>query len=73
MAKPTRTLSSIIKEASDKTPATTIAHQNPTEPLHTERRRQIRGLLLLAFVIFVFSIFRAGIHNIFHAGWWRLW
>jgi hypothetical protein len=39
----------------------------------TERRRQIRGLLLVAIAILVFSILRAGPHNIFTPGWWRLW
>jgi hypothetical protein len=38
-----------------------------------ERRRQIRGLLLLALVVLVFSLYRAGLHNVFTAGWWRLW
>jgi len=38
-----------------------------------ERRRQVRGLLLLAIAILIFSIFRAGTHNIFTPGWWRLW
>jgi hypothetical protein len=39
----------------------------------TERRRQIRGLLLLAALVILFSIFRAGVHNVFTHGWWRLW
>jgi hypothetical protein len=39
----------------------------------TERRRQVRGLLLLALAILVFSLLRAGTHNIFTPGWWRLW
>ncbi len=38
-----------------------------------ERRRQARGLLLIALVILVLSIFRAGIHRVFTQGWWRLW
>ncbi len=38
-----------------------------------ERRRQIRGLLLLALAILLFSLLRAGIHNVFTPGWWRLW
>jgi len=39
----------------------------------TERRRQVRGLLLLAIVILIFSLLRAGTHTIFTPGWWRLW
>jgi len=39
----------------------------------TERRRQVRGLFLLAIVILIFSLFRAGLHNVFTTGWWRLW
>jgi hypothetical protein len=38
-----------------------------------ERRRQIRGLLLLALAAIIFAIFRGGIHNVFTRGWWRLW
>jgi hypothetical protein len=42
-------------------------------PTNLERRRQIRGLLLLALAAHVFAILRAGIHNVFTVGWWRLW
>jgi hypothetical protein len=38
-----------------------------------ERRRQVRGLLLLALVILTLSITRAGMGNVFPHGWWRLW
>jgi hypothetical protein len=40
---------------------------------HAERRRQIRGLLLLAAVILIFSLLRSGLHHVFTPGWWRLW
>jgi hypothetical protein len=33
----------------------------------------VRGLLLLAFAVLIFSLLRAGIHTIFTPGWWRLW
>jgi hypothetical protein len=42
-------------------------------PSNLERRRQVRGLLLLAFAAIVFAILRAGVHNVFSVGWWRLW
>ncbi len=45
----------------------------PTIPEHQERRRHIRGLLILALAAIVFAILRAGIHNVFTPGWWRLW
>ncbi|MGH9595194.1 MAG: hypothetical protein ACRD3K_00205 [Edaphobacter sp.] len=38
-----------------------------------ERRRQIRGLLLLGLAILILSSLRAGMHTIFTPGWWRLW
>ena len=38
-----------------------------------ERRRQVRGLLLIAVVILILSILRAGVHRVFTQGWWRLW
>jgi hypothetical protein len=38
-----------------------------------ERRRQVRGLLVLAAIAIVFSILRAGVHRVFTVGWWRLW
>lgn len=44
-----------------------------SERLRQERRRQIRGLLLLAFAVLLFSILRAGVGHVFPAGWWRLW
>jgi hypothetical protein len=42
-------------------------------PEQIERRRQIRGLLLLALAAIVFAILRAGVYRVFTAGWWRLW
>jgi hypothetical protein len=41
--------------------------------LRQERKRQVRGLMLLAFAVLLFSILRAGLGNVFTAGWWRLW
>jgi hypothetical protein len=38
-----------------------------------ERIRQIRGLMILALAVLLFSIWRAGFHNVFTPGWWRLW
>ncbi len=38
-----------------------------------ERRRQLRGLLILAFIVIAFSIARAGTGNVFPHGWWRVW
>jgi hypothetical protein len=38
-----------------------------------ERSRQIRGLLLIAGALLIFIVLRAGLHNIFTPGWWRLW
>jgi hypothetical protein len=44
-----------------------------TTPTHLERRRQVRGLLLLAAAAIAFAILRAGLHRVFTVGWWRLW
>jgi len=41
--------------------------------LRQERRRQLRGLLLLVVAVLVFSIVRAGVGRVFPVGWWRLW
>jgi hypothetical protein len=40
-----------------------------------ERRRQLRGLILLAAAVLGFSLIRAELHGqrLFPAGWWRLW
>jgi hypothetical protein len=38
-----------------------------------ERRRQLRSLLLIALAVLLFSLYRAGLHNVFTPGWWRLW
>jgi hypothetical protein len=38
-----------------------------------ERRGMVRGLLLLAMVVLLLSIGRAGLERVFMHGWWRLW
>jgi hypothetical protein len=43
------------------------------DSLAQERRRQVRGLMLLAFAVLLFSILRAGVGRVFTHGWWRLW
>ncbi len=47
--------------------------QQPLPPEQLERRRQVRGLLLLAVAALVFAVLRAGVHRVFTVGWWRLW
>jgi len=44
-----------------------------TPPEQLERRRQVRGLLLLAVAAILFAILRAGTRNVFTRDWWRLW
>jgi hypothetical protein len=44
-----------------------------TTPRQIERRRQVRGLLVLAIAVLLFSLLRGGLHTIFTPGWWRLW
>jgi hypothetical protein len=36
-----------------------------------QRRSLLRGLLWLLLAVVVFSIARAGLHNVFVHGWWR--
>jgi hypothetical protein len=36
-----------------------------------QRRSLLRGLLWLLVAVMVFSIARAGLHNVFVHGWWR--
>ncbi len=55
-----------------------LNHRDLPKPQRTaseiqERRRQVRGLLLIALVILILSILRAGVHRVFTQGWWRLW
>ncbi len=38
-----------------------------------ERRSLVRGLLLLAAIVLVLSIARAGLDRVFVPGWWRQW
>jgi hypothetical protein len=38
-----------------------------------ERRGMMRGLLLLALVVLLLSIGRAGLERVFVHGWWRHW
>ena len=35
----------------------------------SERRRQVRGLVVLAVAVLVFSLLRAGVHRVFGVGW----
>ncbi|HEY0162633.1 MAG TPA: hypothetical protein VGB69_08165 [Edaphobacter sp.] len=51
----------------------TPTKRDHTKALEHERRRQLRGLMLLAFAVLAFCILRAGISHVFLAGWWRLW
>jgi hypothetical protein len=58
------------------TPVPTASQELADEHIlrrQAERTRQIRGLLLLAAVVLVFILLRAGPHNVFPSGWWRLW
>jgi hypothetical protein len=57
-------------------PASQPKQSTPVEHLERkqiERRRQIRGLLLLAASVLIFSLLRAGLHAVFTPGWWKLW
>jgi hypothetical protein len=38
-----------------------------------ERRSLVRGLLLLAAILLVLSVARAGLERVFVPGWWRQW
>ncbi len=38
-----------------------------------ERCRQVRGLIILALIVLVLSMARAGVDRVFPAAWWRLW
>jgi hypothetical protein len=41
--------------------------------LTIQRRRQVAGLLLIALMILLASLWRAGLLTVFPRGWWRLW
>lgn len=43
------------------------------EALRQERKRQLRGLMLLAFGVLLVSLLRFGVSRVFTPGWWRLW
>jgi len=54
-----------------------VPHSSSTNSAEAaERRRHIRGLLLLALAAIAFAILRAaahgGLHRVFPHGWWRL-
>jgi hypothetical protein len=52
-------------------PAQTTERRQATR--QAERRRQIRGLLMLALVVLLLSMMRRGFHTVFAPNWWRLW
>jgi len=60
-------------ENSQPVPRANQTRKESPPPEHIERRRQVRGLLLLAAAAILFALLRAGIHNVFTRGWWRLW
>ena len=41
--------------------------------LAAERHLQLGAALLLGFLLLVAVVLRAGIHEVFPPGWWRLW
>ncbi len=47
-----------------------MAGTHARDPL---RRRQAAGLLILLSIVVALSIFRAGLSQIFPAGWWHIW
>jgi hypothetical protein len=51
----------------------TSTGKDRTKTLQQERRRQVRGSLLLAGAALLFAILHAGVHRVFGPGWWRLW
>jgi len=42
------------------------------EAFARERRRQLRGLLVLGFLALLWILCRADLAAIFHPGWWRI-
>jgi len=47
--------------------------QDEPTPENIQRKRQIIGLLLIALIVLIASVWRAGLASIFPPGWWRLW
>ncbi|SEG43314.1 hypothetical protein SAMN05421819_2907 [Bryocella elongata] len=58
-------------ENSDRDAATREAEDRAAHAL--ERRRMIRGLLLVGVIVLLASLARAGIGRAFYSGWWRQW
>ena len=46
-------------------------HDRRQDRERIERRSMLRGLLLLALVVLLVSLLRAGMGRAFPAGWWR--
>jgi hypothetical protein len=67
------------RAASPRLPALTPAFERDrrefaryrNERERTERRSVVRGLILLAIVLLVGSMARAGLDRVFVHGWWR--
>jgi hypothetical protein len=46
----------------------------PIVPIDPEfRRRQIYGLLVVAFLLLLAGLGRSSLHDLFPPGWWRVW
>ena len=69
------------RAASPAIPASTRQHERALlargayhrEREQIERRRQLRGLLILALIVIALSIARAGLGRVFPPSWWHLW
>jgi nitrate reductase NapE component len=64
-----------MPERPDPPQPTGLRNSNPSaqKAQQSERRSQVRALLLLALAAILFAILRAGVHGVFTPGWWRLW
>jgi hypothetical protein len=58
-------------------PTPAVERARATERLYqqdrelAQRRSLLRGLLLLLLAVLIFSVVRAGLHQVFFHGWWR--
>ena len=47
--------------------------QREEDNLLAERRLQVSAALLLGLLVLIGIVVRAGVRNVFPAGWWRHW
>lgn len=57
----------------EREPRGSAREQTQRARMRLEQRSMLRGLILLALIVLIASLARAGFDRLFVPGWWRQW